>query len=322
MRRSALFCDTLRQNPADAEFAGHQLLLRGAYVQPLAAGIFSFLPLGMRVKQKVERILREEMDAIGGQEIVMPIVHPAELWQETGRWYAIGPELARFTDRGGRDMVLAMTHEEVIADLLRKRVRSYRQLPVLLYQIQTKFRDEPRSRGGLVRVREFTMKDAYSCDTSAEGLDFVYQAVYNAYLKIFQRAGVQVLPVQSDVGMMGGSMAHEFMFLSEMGEDTLSICEACGHAANLQVATFRKDAPLSEDLKPLEVVETPGTQTIAALAALLDVPASRTAKAAFFQAGDRLIFAVVRGDMDVNETKLANAVGAGDLRLATPEELE
>jgi prolyl-tRNA synthetase len=322
MRRSALFCETLRQNPSETEAAGHQFLVRGAFVQSLAAGIFSFLPLGMRVKHKVERILREEMDRIGGQEIVMPVVHPAELWQETGRWYAIGPELARFKDRGGRDMVLAMTHEEVIADLLRKHIKSYRQLPVLLYQIQTKFRDEPRSRGGLVRVREFTMKDAYSCDINSGGLDAVYERVYRAYEEIFRRAGIQALVVQSDVGMMGGSMAHEFMFLSDIGEDTLVICDSCGSAANQQVATFRKQPPAAEEPLPLELVETPGTQTIAALAALLAIPESRTAKAAFFTAGDRLIFAVVRGDMDVNETKLANAVGAPELRLARPEELE
>ena len=232
MRRSALFCETLRQNPADTEAAGHQFLVRGGFVQALAAGIYSFLPLGLRVKQKVERILREELDRIGGQEIEMPVVHPAELWQESGRWQAIGPELARFTDRGDRDMVLAMTHEEVIADLLRKHVKSYRQLPILLYQIHTKYRDEPRSRGGLVRVREFTMNDAYSCDATFDGLDRVYDRVYQAYQEIFRRAGIPVLSVQSDVGMMGGSMAHEFMFLSDIGEDTLVLCDSCGGAAN------------------------------------------------------------------------------------------
>ena len=321
MRRTTFFCETLRQNPADTEIAGHQLLLRGGFIQPLAAGSYSFLPLGQRVRQKVEQILREEMDAIDGQELSLPVVHPAELWQETGRWYEIGPELARFRDRGGRDMVLAMTHEEVVADLLRRGVHSYRQLPVMLYQIQTKFRDEPRARGGLIRAREFTMKDAYSCHASVEDLDRYYPRVYAAYFNCFRRAGIESVAVLADVGMMGGTMAHEFMFLSDVGEDQLALCDACGYAANRQVARFQKPVPPREDLRLLEEVATPDTQTIAALTAILDVPASRTAKAAFFTAGERLIFAVVRGDMEVNETKLANAVGAAGLRPASAAEL-
>lgn len=322
MRRTELFCETLRQNPADTEAAGHQLLLRGGYVQPLAAGIYSLLPLGKRVTSRIERILREEMDAVDGQEVSMPVVHPAELWQQTGRWYDIGPELVRFHDRGERDMVLAMTHEEVIADLLRKQVKSYRQLPVVLYQLQMKFRDEPRSRGGLIRTREFIMKDAYSCHTSYEDLDRYYPRMYQAYFNVFHRAGIEVIAVQSDVGMMGGTMAHEFMCISDLGEDQLVLCDACGYAANRQVATFRKDEPEQEEALPLEDVQTPGSRTIDALAAYLDVPASRTAKAAFFVAGEALVFAVVRGDMEVNETKLANAVKAAELRPARPEELE
>jgi prolyl-tRNA synthetase len=186
MRRSKLFCETLRQNPADTDVAGHQLLVRGGFIQPLAAGIYSFLPLGERVRHRVEQILREEMDSVDGQEVSLPVVHPAELWQETGRWYDIGPEMVRFKDRGERDMVLAMTHEEVVADLLRKQVRSYRQLPIVLYQLQTKFRDEPRARGGLIRVREFIMKDAYSCHTSFEDLDRYYPSMYQAYFNVFR----------------------------------------------------------------------------------------------------------------------------------------
>ncbi len=228
MKRSQLFCETLRQNPADSEAAGHQLLLRGGYVQPLAAGIFSLLPLGQRVRAKVETILREEMDAVGGQEISMPVVQPAELWQETGRWYDVGAALVRFKDRGDRDMVLAMTHEEVVADLLRKHIRSYRQLPIMLYQIQTKFRDEPRARGGLLRVREFVMKDAYSCHTSFEDLDRYYPLVYQSYFNTFRRAGIDVIAVEADVGMMGGTMAHEFIFLTDIGEDQLVLCDSCG----------------------------------------------------------------------------------------------
>ena len=322
MRRTTLFCETLRQNPADAETAGHQLLLRGGFVQPLAAGIYSFLPLGERVRRKVQQIVREEMDAIDGQEITMPVVQPAELWRESGRWHKFGPELARFRDRGDRDMVLATTHEEVVTDLLRRQVRSYRQLPVVLYQFQTKFRDEPRARGGLIRTREFTMKDAYSCHLSTDDLDRYYPRMHQAYFNAFRRAGIEPIAVLADVGMMGGTMAHEFMFLTPIGEDQLALCDACGYSANRQVATFRKDDPPAEAPLPLEEVATPGTKTIAALAELLDIPASRTAKAAFFMAGARLIFAVVRGDMEVNETKLANAVGATELRPANAADLE
>lgn len=321
MRRSTLFGETLRENPADTEIAGHQLLIRGAYVQSLAAGIYSFLPLGERVRRRIENIVREEMDAVGGQEVSMPVVHPAELWQETGRWYDIGPELVRFRDRSDRDMVLAMTHEEVVADLLRHQVRSYRQLPVMIYQFQTKFRDEPRARGGLIRVREFVMKDAYSCHPTFESLDLFYPRMYQAYFNAFRRCGLEVIAVQSDVGMMGGTMAHEFMYPTEIGEDQLVICDRCRYAANLQVATFRKGVPEPEEPRALEEIETPGTSTIASLAALLAIPESRTAKAAFFMAGERLIFAVVRGDMEVNESKLAHVVGASELRPARPEEL-
>ena len=324
MRRSMLFCETLRQNPADAEAAGHQLLLRGGFVQPLAAGIVSLLPLGERVRRKIEAILREEMDAAGGQEIAMPVVQPGDLWRESGRWQIIGPELARFRDRGDRDMVLAMTHEEVITDLLRRQIRSYRQLPVMLYQIQTKFRDEPRARGGLIRTREFTMKDGYSCHASVEDLDRYYPRMYQAYFNIFRRAGLAPIAVLSDPGMMGGTMAHEFMFVNPIGEDTLFLCDGCGYAANREVATFRKEEPPAEALLPLEEVATPGTATIAALADFLGVPASRTAKATFFVENggdDKLIFAVVRGDMEVNEIKLSNAAGVTEVRPATVEEL-
>lgn len=322
MRRTELFCETLRQNPSDTDAAGHQLLLRGAYVQPLAAGIYSLLPLGKRVTSRIEQILREEMDAVDGQEISMPVVHPAELWQQTGRWYDIGSELVRFKDRGERDMVLAMTHEEVIADLLRRQVRSYRQLPVVLYQLQMKFRDEPRARGGLIRTREFIMKDAYSCHASYEDLDSYYPRMHQAYFNVFHRAGIDVISVQSDVGMMGGTMAHEFMCISEIGEDQLVLCDGCGYAANRQIAELRKEEPAGEDALPLEEVRTPEARTIDSLARFLGVPASRTAKAAFFMAGETLVFAVVRGDMEVNETKLANAVKAPELRPARPEELE
>lgn len=329
MRMSQLFGQTWREAPAEAEIASHQLMVRAALIRPLAAGIFAYLPLARRALNKIEAIIRQEIDAIGGQEMTMPVVQPAELWQQSGRWDRIGPELARFKDRGGRDLVLAMTHEEVVADLVRREVRSYRQLPRLVYHLQTKFRDEPRARGGLIRVREFTMKDSYSLDADADGLDRQYQAHYHAYFEIFRRCGLPVVAVQSDVGMMGGQSAHEFMFLTPIGEDTLLLCDACGYAANRQVATVRKPQPQPEPLLPLTQVATPDTTTIAALADLLQVPASRTAKAYFTvatldRAGpgvERFVFAVVRGDMDVNETKLANVVGATNLRLATEAEI-
>lgn len=331
MRMSRLFSQTLRDVPAEAEIVSHQLLLKAGLVRPLAAGIYSYLPLGRRTLNKIENIIRDEMNAIGGQEITMPVVHPASLWQETGRWYQVGNEMARFKDRAERDMVLAMTNEEVIADLVRQEIRSYRQLPCLLYQIQTKFRDEPRARGGLIRVREFTMKDSYSLDADWEGLDQQYRAHYTAYFRIFQRCGLPVIAVQSDVGMMGGQMAHEYMYLTAIGEDTLILCEACGYSANRQVAEVRKALPEAEEPLPLTKIATPEASTIDDLARYLEVPASRTAKAVFFMATlptatagepqQQFVFAVVRGDTDLNETKLSNALGALEMRSAHLEEI-
>src|SRR3989442_8901051 len=271
MRMSRLFSQTLRDVPAEAEIPSQKLWLRAGLVRPLPAGIYSDLPLGRRALTKIEQIIRAEMDAIGGQEITMPVVHPADIWQETGRWYAVGPEMARFKDRAQRDMVLGMTHEEVIADLIRQEIRSYRQLPCLLYHFQTKFRDEPRSRGGLIRVREFTMKDAYSCDLDAAGLDVSYEAQYGAYSRIFERLGLETIAVGADVGMMGGSEAHEFMLLNPAGEDVLVLCVSCGYAANRQIARVRKPEPTPEDALPLEEVSTPGTASIADLAAFLGI---------------------------------------------------
>ncbi|HEY3336233.1 MAG TPA: proline--tRNA ligase [Candidatus Limnocylindrales bacterium] len=323
MRLSHLFFTTLRDDPAEAEMPSHRLLLRAGYVRQLGAGIYSLLPLGFRASKRVEQVIREELNAIGGQEMEMPVVHPADLWRESGRYDAIGPEMARFKDRGDRDMVLAMTHEEVVADLLRDIVRSYRQLPFIVYHFQTKFRDEPRSRGGLIRVREFVMKDSYSCDRDEAGLDVAYWAHHRAYTRIFERLGLDTVAVSSDVGMMGGSLAHEFMFLNPAGEDVLVLCEACGYAANRQVAPTVAPEPVAEDLHPVEEVETPNVTTIDALAAFLGVPSSRTAKATFFVTGDgRFVVAIVRGDYDVNETKLVNAIKAtGGIRPATVEEI-
>jgi prolyl-tRNA synthetase len=327
---SRLFGQTLREAPAEADVTSHRLLLRAGYIRQLAAGIFSYLHLGHRSMTKIEDIMREEIEAIGGQEITMPVVHPADLWKETGRWYSIGSELGRFTEKAGRDMVLAMTHEEVIADLTRKEVRSYRQLPALPYHIQTKWRDDPRPRAGLIRAREFTMLDSYSLDADEDGLDRQYRAHYQAFFNIFNRCALPTIAVASDVGMMGGSLAHEFMYLTPIGEDTLVLCDACGYSANRQVATFRKSVEgEGESALPLEKVHTPGITTIEALANFLGVPESRTAKAVFMVASipegeaitERFVLAIVRGDMEMNETKLANAVHASDLRPAREEEI-
>jgi prolyl-tRNA synthetase len=323
MRLSQLFFTSLRDDPADAEMASHRLLVRAGYLRQLGSGIYSLLPLGFRVKQRIEQIIREEMDAIGGQEMEMPVVHPADLWRESGRYAKIGPELVRFKDRSDRDLVLAMTHEEVVADLVRDIVGSYRQLPLIVYHFQTKFRDEPRARGGLIRVREFVMKDSYSIDADEAGLDHSYELHHAAYERMFARLGLKAIPVGADVGIMGGSGAHEFMVVNPHGEDTLVLCDACGYAANQQIARLGVAPPDAEEQLAVEEVATPGTDTIASLAALLEVPTSRTAKAAFFMTGDgRLVTAIVRGDFEVNETKLANAVKAiRGLRPATAEEI-
>lgn len=331
MRMSRIFSTTLREAPSEADVASHQFLLRAGFIRQLATGVFSYLPLAHRAMARIENIIRQEIEAIGGQEISMPVVHPAELWQESGRWYEIDAELGRFKDRSGRDMVLGMTHEEVVTDLARKEIRSYRQLPVLVYQIQTKWRDEPRPRSGLIRGREFIMKDSYSLDADFAGLDRQYRSHYQAYFNIFHRCGLRVIAVSSDVGMMGGELAHEYMYLAPIGEDTLILCHACGYAANRQVAAARKAH--NDDMPParsMEKVATPDCKTIADLARFLNIAESQTAKAVFMVASmgakgqparDQFVFAVVRGDMELNETKLANALHARALRPATEEEI-
>ncbi|MBN2084827.1 MAG: proline--tRNA ligase [Anaerolineales bacterium] len=329
MRYSQHFGTTLHENPADAETAGFRLLLRAGCIRPLAAGIYSYLPLGYRVKQKIERILREEMQAIGGEELLMPLVHPAEIWKRTGRWDQIGAEMGRLKDRAGRDMALAMTHEEVISSLAGSEIKSYRDLPRLVYHIQTKWRDDPRPRAGLIRVREFTMLDSYSLDLAAEGMEAQYRAHADAYDRIFRRCSLPVVAVGSDSGMMGGKLAHEFMYLSEVGEDTILLCPACGYKANRQAARFRRSASPQEVPLPVEKVATPGITSIEDLTAFLKISAAQTAKAVFFTAAvagekgtvEKLVFAVIRGDLEVNETKLANAVQAVEMRPARDEEI-
>lgn len=322
MRMTHLFGRTIREAPAEAEFPSHRLMVRAAMIRPLGAGIYSLLPLGYRVIRKVEQIIREEMDAIGGQEMMMPVVHPADIWRRSGRYDQIGPEMARFTDRSDRDMVLAMTHEEVVTDLATSEINSYKQLPQIVYHLQMKFRDEPRSRGGLIRVREFTMKDSYSIDADEAGLDEAYKKHARAYSRMFTRMGLDFIQVGADVGMMGGSASDEFMAFSPHGEDIILICPNGDYAANREVAEFRTEAQHVEELLPMEEVETPESSTIQAVADFLDVPLSRTAKAVFFKgASGKFIFVVIRGDLDVNETKLRNAIGESDLTPATTEEI-
>jgi prolyl-tRNA synthetase len=328
MLMSRLFGATLREAPTGGDSASHVLLVRAGFIRQLGQGLFSYLPPARRALDRIESIIREEIEAIGGQEITMPVVNPADLWKSSGRWYSTGAELLRFQDRRDRDMALAMTHEEVVTDLCRTEVRSYKQLPKLVYQIQTKFRDDPRPRAGLMRVREFTMKDSYSLDADEQGLEKQYQAHREAYTRIFRRCTLPVFEVGADSGIMGGSTAHEFIYLTPVGEDSIVTCASCGYGANRQVAVFKKNDEASE-AAPLSRIATPDCKTIQELAAFLGVQPRETAKAVLMIAGreggagaeERFVFAVVRGDMEVNETKLAKAAKADWLRSATEEEI-
>lgn len=316
MRMSHLFGTTLREIPTEAEISSHQLLLRAGFIRQLGAGIFTLMPLGLLAIQKIEMLMREGMNSIGGQELKMPVVHPADIWKETGRWYEVDAEMARFKDRNAHDMVLAMTHEEIVADLVRREIHSYRQMPALVYHFQTKFRDDPRPRAGLIRVREFTMLDSYSLSRSNAELDEVYQAHFQLYHRLFAHCAVPVRAVGSDSGMMGGSLAHEFMYLTDIGEDSLLFCSNCDYAANVQSAEFSKPIPAQETLLPTEKVATPGMKSIEELSIFLGIPRSKTAKAVFYMADlvgcekPVFIFALIRGDMTLNETKLANTISA------------
>jgi len=329
MRLSALFGKTLRQVPSEAETPSHRLLLRAGMVAPLVAGIYSHLPLGRAVLRKIEGIIREEMDREGGQEITMPSLLPIEVYQASGRDQSMADILFRVKDQRDRDFVLGPTHEEVTVELFKRNVRSYRDLPVLIYQIASKFRDEPRPRGGLIRLRQFTMKDLYSFDADSEGLDVSYRKMFRAYQRIFDRCSVATVPVLADSGAMGGKDTHEFIYLTEYGEDSCLLCPNCGYAANAEVAEFVKEpAHAEEEAKPLQEIDTPGLYTIAALAEHLGVPESRTCKAVFYSAafaadgsGNKEqgttvqpVFVAIRGDMDVNEAKLRNVLGAVELR--------
>jgi prolyl-tRNA synthetase len=312
---SGLFGKTLRNAPADADTANHQLMLRAALVQQLAAGVYSYLPIGWRVLRKIEQIIREEMDRAGGQEVVMPTLQPAELWEASGRMATMGDVLFHLRDRRDRELVLGPTHEEVVVDLFKKQVQSYRDMPLMIYQIQTKMRDEARPRGGLMRVREFTMKDAYSFDTDWDALDRSYHAARDAYARIFERCGVPTIPVQADSGAIGGKDSEEFMYLTDVGEDTILLCDTCGYAANEEKADHKKRLVAAADPLPLEEVSTPGQKTIDDLVKFLGVPHDATLKAVFYEAAGSPVFVAIRGDLEVNEAKLRNALKAVDLAL-------
>ncbi len=321
IRWSRSFIPTLRDDPADAEAASHRLMVRAGLVRQLTAGVYVYLPLGQRVIDKVNAIIREEMNGIGGQEITMPVLHPAELWQQSGRWYDIKDEMFRLKDRHGREMCLGMTHEEVVAWLASKEIRSYRELPQIWYQIQTKERDEARPRSGVLRTREFWMKDAYTLDVDEAGLATAYDRHQEAYVRIFSRCGLIFYVVESDVGMMGGLGAHEFMAPSLAGEDEIARCEACGYAANLELAGSRPVVPTFPAAPPRRAeVATPDARTIADVCAQLGVEPTQTIKTLVFVAPTGPVLALVRGDQQLHEKKLARLVG-GEVRPAHSDEV-
>jgi prolyl-tRNA synthetase len=321
MRLSKLFGKTLRQEPAEAETVSHRLLLKAGLIQQVVSGVYSYLPLGLRVLKKIENIIREEMDEAGGQELQMPVLQPMELWQETGRDLAFGKSLFTLSDRKERKLCLGPTHEEVITEIVRRNVKSYRDLPLYLYQIQTKFRDEIRPRGGLLRVREFAMKDLYSFDVDDEGFNRSYHRMLEAYNNIFARCGVSIVMVEADSGAIGGKESHEFMAIAPCGEDTVIHCPSCGYAANAERASFAKAKLDDEQPLPLEEVATPGVQSIEELANFLAIPRSKTLKAVFYYADGEMVFVTIRGDLEVNEVKLKNALKCFELRLATEAEV-
>ena len=321
MRFSKLFGKTLRQAPAEAESVSHQLLLRAGMIAQEAAGIYSYLPLGWRVLKKIENVIREEMDKAGGQELMLPVLQPFELWQQSGRDLSFGKSLFTLTDRKEHTLALGPTHEEVITDLVHRYVQSYRELPLLLYQIQTKLRDEPRPRGGLLRVREFIMKDLYSFDADEAGLDESYQSMCQAYSNIYARLGLPTIIVEADSGAIGGKDSHEFMVITETGEDEVIYCSNCDYAANAEKAQFAKKKSNTEALLSLEEIATPEAETIEEVAGFVGVPTSQTLKAVFYFADGEFVFVTIRGDLEVNETKLRNALKRSELRLATEGEV-
>ena len=321
MLLSKLFGKTQREIPAEADTASHQLLLKSGMIRQLASGVYSYLPLAWRVLGKIEDIVRNEMNKAGGQELSMPVLQPIELWQKTGRDLAFGKGLFTLFDRKERQLALGPTHEEVITELVSHNVQSYRDLPLLLYQIQTKFRDEPRPRGGLIRVREFTMKDLYSFDADEDGLDQSYSKMLNAYHNIYQRCGLPAILIEADSGAIGGKDSHEFMVIAESGEDEIIYCHNCDYAANAEKAESIKDKVDNGQPLPIEEVATPGYYTIEEVSTFLGVPQSQTLKAVFYVADGELTFIVIRGDIDVNEVKLKNLLHCTELRMASEDEV-
>lgn len=320
MKVSKLLMPTIREVPAEAEIVSHRLMLRSAMIRKLAAGVYSYLPLGLRTLKNVEQVIREEMDKAGAQELLMSALLPAEAYMQTGRWDIFGSSMFRLKDRNDRDFCLGPTHEEIFTETVKNEVRSYKELPMTLYQIQTKYRDERRPRFGVMRSREFVMKDAYSFDLTQEGLDASYQAMYKAYCAIFDRLGLDYIVVDADSGAMGGSGSQEFMVKSEVGEDIIAFCDTCGYAANEEKAVCtpqKKEYPADE--KPLEKMETPDVHTIEQLTDFLGVPAYRFAKTLIYKAGDQYIAVMVRGDREVNSIKVQNLLGlAEEIELAEP----
>lgn len=317
MRTSKLYAPTLRQTPAEAEVPSHQLMLRAGFIRKVAGGVYTYLPLAWRTLRKIEQIIREEIEAKDGQELALPIVQPAELWKETGRWAVFGEEMFRLVDRHNREFCLGPTHEEIITDLVRNEVRSYKQLPLLLYQIQNKYRDEIRPRFGLMRGREFIMKDGYSFDKDEAGLDKSYKDMYEAYSKIFSRCGLTFRPVEADGGAIGNATTHEFTVLAETGESDIVYCEKCDYAANAEKSELKVIVAPEEEALPLEKVHTPNAKTIEEVAIFLDTPIEKTVKAVVFQnEKEQVICALVRGDHEVNDVKLQNITGAISLTMA------
>jgi prolyl-tRNA synthetase len=326
MKWSQTHIPTLRDDPAEAEIVSHKLLMRAGYIRKLAAGVYNYLPLMQRVLLKITEIVRQEMNAAGAQEILMPVLIPAELWRQSGRWDTFGKELMTAKDRHDRDLILGGTHEEVVTHLIKGEVKSYRQLPLNLYQIQNKFRDEIRPRFGLMRGREFIMKDAYSFDKDQEGFEKSYKNMLDAYFKVFNRCGLETKMVESDTGAMGGTAAHEFMVMvdTEGGENVIFHCDKCDYAANMDKASSVERNPSGEDEKekPLEKVSTPDVKTVEEVTAFLDVPASKLAKTLLYKADDKIVAAIIRGDREINEVKLKNFLGCINLEMADAETVE
>jgi len=320
MKWSKAFIPTLKEDPKEAESASHKLLLRGGFVKQHQSGVYIFLPLGWKIMLKIINIVREEMNGIGAQEMLLPSLTASELWEESGRWESFGSDMFRLKDRKDKDMALAPTHEEIMADIARNSIRSYRDLPQIWYQIQTKFRDEPRPRSGILRVREFIMKDSYSFDTSWEGLDESYEKHREAYIRIFKRSGLKFRVVRASSGLMGGSASEEFMVPSSAGEDILAVCDSCGYAANLEVAKGIPDPIPKSPFKKREKVHTPNVKSVEEVSAFLGVSPSLIVKSLVYMAGDDPYLVLIRGDHDVNEAKLSSVFG-GEVRLAEPGEV-